>query len=519
MLSSSPSIGMASARIAPGLKDDAFTEDVRRLVEGDLDEGDLDASWSPEPGTVPTLVYFGARSGIEAHLAQARLGAARIVIVEADPARRAAVGRSLARYGAVVCLDPADGPAIERVLPGASLVRVDADHVPDALVRLEGADLAFLCGTFRGTAIDPLTLYRRARRVARRFRFRDLADGGRPIEGAKVTTPVEVSLVVPAYDVAGQLEQCLHSLVGQTIEALEILVVDDGSRDATAAIATGFATRFPHRLRLIRQANGGCAAARSTGLKEARGEFVGFVDGDDWVEPTMFETLFRAASLHDGEIAQCGYREVYADGSMVTPIAEDALRLSRNERRVVTRAIELAATRPTIWRRLYRREFLNRHRIAFPVHIRSFDDTAFQFETFARAARVVLLAEVGYNYRQGRVGQDIAARDRRLFAFFDVFDWLDAKLAAIACRRSERQLLRVELNCHVWALERIEPAIREEYRRRALRQLARRRAHLGLLGSIGVAATMYSEARMLMLSAALSHVLPWLPRPSVASRP
>ena len=106
-----------------------------------------------------------------------------------------------------------------------------------------------------------------------------------------------------------------------------------------------------------------------------------------------------------------------------------------------------------------------------------------------------------------------------MFAFFDVFDWLDAKLAAIACRCSDRQLLRVELNCHVWALERIEPAIREEYRRRALRQLARRRAHLGLLGSVGVAAAMYGKARRLMLSAALSHALPWLPRPSIAGRP
>ena len=496
------------------MKDGVFAADLLRVLE----DGQGGA-WSPVPGRVPTLVYFGARSGLEAHLAQARLGAVTIAIVETDPVRRAAVARSLARHGAVVCLDPADGAAIERVLAGAAFVRVDADHRPDAWARLEDADLDYLCGTFRSTLVDPLGLYRLSRRIARRFQLRDLAEGGRSLEGARGASPVEVSIIVPAYDVAGQLEQCLQSLVRQTIESLEILVVDDGSRDATAAIAGDFEARFPHRLRLIHQANGGCAAARSTGLKEARGEYVGFVDGDDWVEPTMFETLFRAASLHDVEIAQCGYREVYADGSTATPVAERASQPSRDGRCVVTRAIDLAATRPTIWRRLYRRAFLNSHRIAFPVHIRSFDDTAFQFETLVRAGRVALLPEVGYNYRQGRVGQDIAARDRRLFAFFDVFDWLDAKLAAIACRCSDRQLLRVELNCHVWALERIEPAIREEYRRRALRQLARRRAHLGLLGSVGVAAAMYGKARRLMLSAALSHALPWLPRPSVAGRP
>ena len=514
MLSSSPLIGMASTRLLPELRDATFEEDVLRLIEDDHG-----ASWSPTVATAPTLMYFGARSGVEAHVAQDRLPAATVVIVEADPARRSAVGRSLARYGDVICLDPAEARAIRRLLPEASFVRVNAERFPDAWVLFEGATFECLCGTFSGADVDPLTLYRRACRVARRFRFRDLAEGGRILSGAMRTRPVEVSIIVPAYDVADQLEQCLNSLVRQTIESLEILVVDDGSRDATGAIATAFATRFPGRLRLIHQANGGCAAARSTGLRAARGEFVGFVDADDWVEPTMFEALFRAAALNDVEIAQCGYREVYADGSTMTPKAEGGLRLSRDEQGVVTRAIELAATRPTIWRRLYRREFLNRHQISFPVHIRSFDDTAFQFETFARAERVALLPDVGYNYRQGRAGQDIAATDRRLFAFFDVFDWLDAKMVAIACPCSERQLLRIELNCHVWALERIEPGIREEYRLRALRQLARRRAHLGLLGSIGVAARMYSKARTLMLTAVLSHLLPRSPGPSMASEP
>ena len=514
MLSASPSIGMALGRILPELKDRFFEEDVRRLI--DDEHG---ASWSPPAQAAPTLVYFGARSGIEAHVAQSRVTKATIVIIEPDPVRRDMVGRSLARHGQVICLDPADTRTIATLLSTASFIWVNLDRFPDVWASLDGLDLAVLSGSFSSRAVDPLVLHRRACRVARRFRFQDLARNGHVLTGVMRTGPVEVSIVVPAYDVAGQLEQCLTSLVEQTIESLEVLVVDDGSRDATAAIAAGFMTRFPHRLRVIHQANGGCAAARATGLKEARGEFVGFVDGDDWVEPAMFETLFRAASLNDVEITQCGYREVYADGSTMTPSAEGALQPSSGEQRVVTHAIELAATRPTIWRRLYRREFLSRYDISFPVHIRSFDDTAFQFETFARAASVVLLPDVGYNYRQGRVGQDIAARDERLFAFFDVFEWLDTRMVAIACPVSDRQLLRVELNCHVWALDRIEPGIRREYRRRALRQLARRRAHLGLLGRIAVAMTMYSKARTLMLSAILSHSLPSRPRKSVAGRP
>ena len=321
---------------------------------------------------------------------------------------------------------------------------------------------------------------------------------GHPLEGA-----VAVSVVVPVYMVAGELEACLASLVNQTIASLEILVVDDGSPDGCVAIAQRFEGKYPDRLRLIRKVNGGCASARFAGLAQARGEFVGFVDGDDWVEPDMFETLHREALLNETQIAQCRYREVYADGTAAVPPAETNLLAPGAERRIVTRPIELAALRPSIWRRLYRRDFLQRHDITFPVHIRSFDDTAFQFETFYRADRVVVLPLVGYNYRQGRAGQDIAARDEKLFAFFDVFRWLVSRLGAMADPTAERQLLRVELNCHVWALERIEPNLRADYRRQALCQLSRRRAHLNPVQSLAVAMSMYSKARTMMIASLL----------------
>ena len=318
----------------------------------------------------------------------------------------------------------------------------------------------------------------------------------RPAPGAD---PVAVSVVVPVYKVAGQLEACLASLVNQTLVSLEILVVDDGSPDGSVAIAQRFAARYPDRLRLIRKANGGCASARSAGLAEARGEFVGFVDGDDWVEPEMFGTLHREAILNRTQIAQCRYREVYADGSEAVPACEAHLPPAGAKRTVVTSPIELATLRPSIWRRLYRRDFLARHGIAFPVHIRSFDDTAFQFETFYHAERVVVVPLVGYNYRQDREGQDTAARNETLFAFFDIFRWLGTRLGAIADPIAERQLLRVELNCHLWALGRIEPRLRAAYRRQAHHQLGRRRAHLTSLQSVVVATGMYGRAATFMI--------------------
>ena len=320
--------------------------------------------------------------------------------------------------------------------------------------------------------------------------------------GGRTDRAPDVSVIVPVYNVAAQLEQCLESLIGQTLPSLEIIVLDDGSTDASGAIARSIAARRPGRLRVVTKANGGCASARTAGLALARGVFVGFVDGDDWVSLDMFERLHAEATRSGADIAQCGYQEVYPDGTIVLPVAE--ARSLKADPAIVIEPIELAATRPTIWRRLYRRDFLRKNGIAFPAHIRSFDDTAFQFECCCRAESIVLLPVICYNYRQHRLGQDVAACDRRLFNFFAIFDWLDERNIVSAGPEAERQLVRVELDCHVWALGQIEPALRSEYRRKAVRQLGRRRSHLSRYQTIKTGCGMYTKASILMLRTLLA---------------
>ncbi len=104
-----------------------------------------------------------------------------------------------------------------------------------------------------------------------------------------------VSVIVPAYNAAETLAACLDSLRAQTLAGVEVIIVDDGSTDATGSMAAAAAAQTPDLVRVVHQPNAGRAAARNTGLREARGEFVGFVDADDEAEPRMYELLLACA--------------------------------------------------------------------------------------------------------------------------------------------------------------------------------------------------------------------------------
>lgn len=123
---------------------------------------------------------------------------------------------------------------------------------------------------------------------------------------------IKVSIVVPMYNKEKRISRCLDSLVNQTLQEIEIIVVDDGSSDNSADIVRGYQEN-DSRVRLITQENQGPGTARNTGIADSRGKYVGFVDCDDYVELTMYETMFNAAETTDSEVAVCQERNVCVD--------------------------------------------------------------------------------------------------------------------------------------------------------------------------------------------------------------
>lgn len=121
-----------------------------------------------------------------------------------------------------------------------------------------------------------------------------------------------VSVIIPAYNIEDYIGRCLDSIISQTYKNLEIIVVDDGSRDYTGEILDNYAKK-DRRIKVIHKENGGVSSARNKGIEAAEGDYIGFIDGDDLIEPEMYKTLVDLLEEENVDIAHCGYQMVFPD--------------------------------------------------------------------------------------------------------------------------------------------------------------------------------------------------------------
>ena len=125
---------------------------------------------------------------------------------------------------------------------------------------------------------------------------------------------MKLSVIVPVYNVEKYLEECVDSLLNQTLSDLEIFLVDDGSTDRSGAIADRFAKANPDRVHTLHLENGGQGRARNAALPMAQGDYIGFVDSDDWIERDMYEKMLDRAEQTGADVVVCDFLEHYADG-------------------------------------------------------------------------------------------------------------------------------------------------------------------------------------------------------------
>ena len=125
---------------------------------------------------------------------------------------------------------------------------------------------------------------------------------------------MKLSIIVPVYNVEKYLEECVDSLLNQTLSDLEIFLVDDGSTDRSGAIADRFAKENPDRVHTLHLENGGQGRARNAALPMAQGDYIGFVDSDDWIERDMYEKMLDRAEKTGADVVVCDFLEHYADG-------------------------------------------------------------------------------------------------------------------------------------------------------------------------------------------------------------
>lgn len=146
-------------------------------------------------------------------------------------------------------------------------------------------------------------------------------DNYKKTESKNTDTAPLITVIVPVYNIMEYLERCVHSITSQTYSNLEIILVDDGSTDKTGELCDELA-KEDCRIKVFHKENGGSSSARNLALKKAEGEYVGFVDSDDYISETMYETLYLAIKKHGVNVAQVGRDEIDEQGNMLPNICE-----------------------------------------------------------------------------------------------------------------------------------------------------------------------------------------------------
>lgn len=203
-----------------------------------------------------------------------------------------------------------------------------------------------------------------------------------------------VSVIVPVYNVEKYVEKCLASILKQTYTNLEIIVVDDGSTDNSYMICQAIANR-DSRVKLIHKENGGLSDARNAGLEIATGRYIGFVDSDDFIEPTMYQVLLESCIKYDADICTCARYMVDQDTGNRSELFSYDIPITLNAQESIKRLMIWDGVDSAAWDKLYKRELFDGMRYPYGV---LHEDLNFTVRLFEKCKCICLSGVSLYNY-------------------------------------------------------------------------------------------------------------------------
>lgn len=209
----------------------------------------------------------------------------------------------------------------------------------------------------------------------------------------------KLSIIVPVYNVKNFLSKCINSIRNQTFKDYELILIDDGSTDGSGELCDALAKQND-RTSIIHQENHGQAHARNIGIGRAKGEYIGFVDSDDWIEPEMFDRMIKMADNNDADIVICRVRKIERDGSVVEEVGPQR-ELCMNRIKATIEILKDEAIPSFPVNKIYRRSLFDG--IKFPEG-RIFEDTATIYKVFYKSSKVIAIPYMGYNYMQNPNG-------------------------------------------------------------------------------------------------------------------
>ena len=221
-----------------------------------------------------------------------------------------------------------------------------------------------------------------------------------------------ISIIVPVYNVEKYLDRCMQSILGQTYQKLEIILVDDGSTDSSSVKCDEYA-RKDSRIKVIHKPNGGLSDARNAGLELVSGAYIGYVDSDDWIEPDMYARMYQACIDCNAQLAVCRYFSEYRDRTesggedSIVPLSRDELLkiyISGHDEYIIYNSV---------WSKLFKRELVEG--MVFPKG-RNSEDIMYTTRAFCKVEHAVYLDRCLYHYVLDREGSIMnAGRGKRMF--------------------------------------------------------------------------------------------------------
>lgn len=238
------------------------------------------------------------------------------------------------------------------------------------------------------------------------------------------------SVIIPVYNVENYLSRCLESVINQTLMDIEIICVNDGSKDGSDIIIKQY-SRIDNRIKIVEKENGGLSSARNAGMKIAQGDYICFLDSDDYYEQNLCEKLYREVLEHSPDII--------AFGANIFPLTKDTdswifwnLSPATQKFRKFCPGILLSYNRgyPFVWRNCFKRKYLEKNNLYFNEKVKFGEDTVFQICAFPGAKNIIYISDKLYHYRYDRKNSLMYKfrRDdtKRLYEHIEIVDTIAA---------------------------------------------------------------------------------------------
>jgi len=214
-----------------------------------------------------------------------------------------------------------------------------------------------------------------------------------------------VSVIVPFYNVENYIEKCLNTLVHQTLEDIEIILVNDGSQDRSMVVVKKFLEQYPDKITYLEKENGGLSDARNYALPYAKGEYIAFLDSDDYVEKTMYKDMYELAKKEDSDMVECNFYWEYPDKK------KEDVGVAYNGKKEMLEKVRVVA-----WNKLIKKEVLEKSKVTFPKGYR-YEDVEFTYKLIPYLDKVSFLKKPCLHYiqREGSISNNQNERNKEIF--------------------------------------------------------------------------------------------------------